>query len=586
MTTPTEENEKQTLAFPDLDELYSKVSPEMEPLRKNGIIEGERKQDPRQKCTDFDDILSIVGADGKFQKILLYGVICPFIMISPFLVLNNIFLLDIPDHWCTVPGVTSDVDLETWKNLTISREIGPDGELRYSQCLMYDPSNPNVTMTCNLGWTYDKTDYETTIPSDFDWVCENMGHATDTFTVETIGSAVGTVVFAIMADNFLVAKNFLAFLTFQTLAGMAYPSIFNMPLLIVAEVCGSEYRAWAYAVTWMIWVVGNSVLPLVAWACRTWQLFAIVSVIPGFFLFLFYPWISESPRWLLTMGRGREALQIIRKIAKTNGVEIDHEEMPAMVEDLVQKQKEDRSSRNVGVWTLFQNYRLAKNTIFLALAWSMNNLLYNGVTLNTTSMDGNKFLNYFLLSIIELPSGYLAGVLVEKTGRRWTQVGFFLMCVISCAICAVAVVQTGAEYVVIAGALGIKFGITITSMVVYLQGVEIFPTQLRSTGAGVASTTSSILGIMGPYIIFMGKFNATLPYIMLGVISAVGLVASAGLPETFRQHLPETVEAANKFGKGVPFWSYLPKPRHDGVADKDNSNKNGEIEKLKGNSDD
>lgn len=66
---------------------------------------------------------------------------------------------------------------------------------------MYDPSNPNVTMTCNLGWTYDKTDYETTIPSDFDWVCENMGHATDTFTVETIGSAVGTVVFAIMADK-------------------------------------------------------------------------------------------------------------------------------------------------------------------------------------------------------------------------------------------------------------------------------------------------------------------------------------------------------------------------------------------------
>lgn len=43
MTTPTEENEKQTLAFPDLDELYSKVSPEMEPLRKNGIIEGEVK---------------------------------------------------------------------------------------------------------------------------------------------------------------------------------------------------------------------------------------------------------------------------------------------------------------------------------------------------------------------------------------------------------------------------------------------------------------------------------------------------------------------------------------------------------------
>lgn len=86
----------------------------------------------------------------------------------------------------------------------------------------------------------------------------------------------------------------------------------------------------------------------------------------------------------------------------------------------------------------------------------MNCLLYYGITLNTTSMEGNKFVNYFLLSIIELPSGYLAGVLVEKTGRRWTQAAFFLMCAISCVICAVAVVQTGVDYLVIVGALGIK----------------------------------------------------------------------------------------------------------------------------------
>jgi len=84
-------------------------------------------------------------------------------------------------------------------------------------------------------------------------------------------------------------------------------------------------------------------------------------------------------------------------------------------------------------------------------------MLYYGITLKTTSMAGNRFLNYFLLSLIELPSGYLAGVLVEKTGRRWTQAGFFLLCVLSCFTCAVAVLQPDFSVLVIVGALGIKY---------------------------------------------------------------------------------------------------------------------------------
>lgn len=86
----------------------------------------------------------------------------------------------------------------------------------------------------------------------------------------------------------------------------------------------------------------------------------------------------------------------------------------------------------------------------------MNMLLYYGVTLNTTKMAGNKFINYFVLALIELPGGWFAGKLVETTGRRWTQAGFFLMCTLSCLICAVAVSYPNSAIVVIVAALGIK----------------------------------------------------------------------------------------------------------------------------------
>ncbi len=53
---------------------------------------------------------------------------------------------------------------------------------------------------------------------------------------------------------------------------------------------------------------------------------------------------------------------------------------------------------------------------------------------------------------------------------------------------------------------------------------------------------------------------------------------------SFRQHLPETVQAANKFGKGVKFWSYLPQPQNLDNEDSSNSNSthNNNKDKNKG----
>lgn len=51
--------------------------------------------------------------------------------------------------------------------------------------------------------------------------------------------------------------------------------------------------------------------------------------------------------------------------------------------------------------------------------------------------------------------------------------------------------------------LDIRFAITLTFLVVYLQATEIFPTQLRSTGSGFASTMGSIIGIFTPYIVYL-----------------------------------------------------------------------------------
>ena len=46
-----------------------------------------------------------------------------------------------------------------------------------------------------------------------------------------------------------------------------------------------------------------------------------------------------------------------------------------------------------------------------------------------------------------------------------------------------------------------RFCITLTFLIVYLQGTELFPTQLRSTGSGFAATVAAAIAIAGPSIV-------------------------------------------------------------------------------------
>jgi OCT family organic cation transporter-like MFS transporter 4/5 len=70
---------------------------------------------------------------------------------------------------------------------------------------------------------------------------------------------------------------------------------------------------------------------------------------------------------------------------------------------------------------------------------SVNTVIYEGITLNTPQMLGNQFLNFFILSVTEVPATLLGGYLLEKFGRRWTQVFFFGCCGLACGIGAILV---------------------------------------------------------------------------------------------------------------------------------------------------
>ena len=82
-------------------------------------------------------------------------------------------------YWCRLP-IDNLTDEEQWKLLPPS--VGPDGELSYDRCQMYDINYTTIPMDFNLsnapivpcqnGWIYSRNEYNTTIVTDWDLVCD------------------------------------------------------------------------------------------------------------------------------------------------------------------------------------------------------------------------------------------------------------------------------------------------------------------------------------------------------------------------------------------------------------------------------
>lgn len=80
-------------------------------------------------------------------------------------------------------------------------------------------------------------------------------------------------------------------------------------------------------------------------------------------------WIScryviESPRWLISKQRFREAIVQLQKIAKINGHRFDMTE-----KELAEIYSRDKQDVTYGIASLFAGWRLARNTTIMGFSW-------------------------------------------------------------------------------------------------------------------------------------------------------------------------------------------------------------------------
>ena len=167
--------------------------------------------------------------------------------------------------------------------------------------------------------------------------------------------------------------------------------------------------------------------------------------------------------------------------------------------------------------------------------------------------SGNIYLDFFLLSIFEIPGYVFATWLMNTIGRRLSTFALLVMSAISCI--GLAFIPTNIAWVVLVFSIIAKFAAVGLFLTISMHQLEIFPTAYRSTALTPAVILARTSNIIVPLLVDLKDINPILPFLCIAIFPIVAAPLHLIVPETIGKSLPQTIDEAEEFGEDQKFWS-------------------------------
>uniref|UniRef100_A0A3B3X2P7 Major facilitator superfamily (MFS) profile domain-containing protein n=1 Tax=Poecilia mexicana TaxID=48701 RepID=A0A3B3X2P7_9TELE len=478
------------------------------------------------KMQDYEESVLFLGSWGPFQRRIFF-VLCLTCVPCGYNILSVIFLLASPPHHCDIPPHS---------NLSQERE------------------------GCRDGWSYSTEYFQSTVVTEFDLVCSEQWKQPLTSLVYFLGGLSGCFISGLISDRFgrkPVLFGSIAILSIFSSAVAFAPSwpvftvlffmlgLGQISCYIVVFVLGSEILVGSSRILFsslgqpFVYSFSMMLLPGTAYLVRSWRHLSLIMAVPGLACIPLWWLVPESPRWLLSRGRLQEAELLLRSAALENRVEAP----PVIFLPPKAEKAEAHQAESVSFLDLVKTAKIRHITLKLWLIWFSTSVSYFGLSFSMSTLYGNLFLNYFLLTAVELPAYFASWLAARSSPRRLSFIGFCLLGALALLFIQVATncYPTLTMSLVLLG----KFGVLAGSGVVYTYTGELSPTVIRNTAMSSCAMFSRVGSSVSPYLLELGetfKSLQLLPWITLGVLSLLAVLLCIFLPETFQQPLPDTIE--------------------------------------------
>jgi putative MFS transporter len=289
----------------------------------------------------------------------------------------------------------------------------------------------------------------------------------------------------------------------------------------MAEFLPSDRRGRWLVLLESFWAVGTlllAVLALIAlrWGTDAWRVIFFVTGLPALVGVVLRLYVPESPMYLNRSGRPEQARAVLERVARVNGRKVT---IPALHPEIPVKQS---------LSALFSG-ALRRRSVSLFVAWALISIAYYGVFVYLPVklsaqgfgfMRGQEFL--IVLALVQLPGFALSAYGVERWGRKPTLVGFLLLSAAGCMFYSFG----SSNAVVVGSTLLMSFALLGTWGALYAFTPEVYPTDLRASGMGMAGAVARFGGLFAPAIVApVMATHFTLALAMLAAFLLVGAIA-------------------------------------------------------------
>ncbi|MGF6775410.1 MFS transporter [Paraburkholderia sp. GAS334] len=367
----------------------------------------------------------------------------------------------------------------------------------------------------------------------FGWYAERHGR------IRSATISIG--IMSVMSLGCALSGNFTMLLACRFIQGIGVGGEMPVAATYISELSNARGRGKYFMLYEVIFPVGLMATGQIgAWLVPTigWKIMFWIGAVPGLLIAALVSRLPESPRWLISKGRLSEAEAVIREMEAST-------ERRIAPGQSVQQHKTEAASKAGWREVLSPLYR--SRTLIVWLLWasaffvanSLNNwlpTLYRSVyhlPLQTALRAAS------MTNVAQVVLLLVCAYSIDRVGRRsWTVTAF----VVAAALLA-ALGLFGAHSVWGVMMLGtVSYGlIGSIAAVLYLYTPEVYPTRMRATSTGLATSWLRLASAVGPSLagLLLHKQGIGSVFLMFAGVSVVGALGALKMIETRERSLEE-----------------------------------------------
>ncbi|CAH2084667.1 unnamed protein product [Euphydryas editha] len=407
---------------------------------------------------------------------------------------------------------------------------------------------------------YDQSSIVNSVTSTWNLICDKNMLASLAQSILQVGILVGSIIYGHVSDRYgrkfasllslasqvvfvplsSLSSELWMFIVLRFFIGTATGGTILCCYIIIVELGGKSFRPYLTGFIEIPYILGYITLPIIAYYIRDWRQLQMVTSLPWIFVIFYYFLIPESPRWLITMGYNKKAVEVLTHMAKKNNMPTDN--IKELVDVAVMETQSSRTKQYGSYLDLFKTPKIRAYSLIMAYVWMCCAHTFFGINQYIGRLQGNIYLNVLVSSISLFPVLIIVVLASLYIKRKIAVVLSFVVSGLSLLL--FIVIPSDMRAIELTFAIVGQIGARAAFILVYLYASEVFPTFVRNSAMGFASVFARFGGFIAPFVVNIG-----IEWVSIVIFSILAFCAAflcCFLPETKDIVLLNTIDQTEK----------------------------------------